>query len=362
MANKWQKFKDWFLGNQPDGRVSVGGQAVMEGVMMQGPNITAIAVRQPNGKIVYKTRKTAKPGKKYPFLKWPLIRGVVSFVMSLVVGMKILTQSAEMAGEQAEEPSKFEKKVAAMLHMKVDDVMIMFAVILAVILSIGLFFALPTAIESFLKRFISDRFTLNLLGGLVRITVFLLYVFLCSRLKEIRRVFQYHGAEHKSIFCFEAGEELTVENARKFGRLHPRCGTSFLMIVMVISILIFMIFGSDSSNVFARLGSRLALLPLVAGVSYEILKGLAYAEDKPIVKALKWPGLMVQKITTAEPDDKMLEVALVSLKVALEMRDPLPAEYYEKPDEAKADASDAAAIDAHGEADAAADKADAIGA
>ena len=323
MAKGFQKFKDWFFGRLPEGCISVGGQAVMEGVMMQGPRVTAIAVRQPDGKIIYKTRKTVKPGEKYPFLNWPIIRGVVSFVLSLVYGMKTLTESAEMAGEQAEEPSKFELKVAKALHMKPDDVMIACAVVLAVILSVALFFALPTGIEALCKLFITNKLALNLIGGVVRITVFLLYVYLCSKLKEIRRVFQYHGAEHKSIFCFESGEDLTVENARKFGRLHPRCGTSFLVIVMVISIIVFLFFGSDSGNVFARLGSRLALLPLVAGISYEVLKGLARAENSRLVRALKWPGLMVQKITTAEPDDGMLEVALVSLKAALEMDDPL---------------------------------------
>ena len=158
----------------------------------------------------------------------------------------------------------------------------------------------------------------------MRISVFLLYVGLVSRLKEIHRVFMYHGAEHKSIFCYESGQELTVENAQRFTTLHPRCGTSFLVIVMVISIFIFTLIGSNSGNVFARVGSRLLLLPLVAGVSYEILKWLGRAEDTPIVRALKWPGLMVQKITTAQPTDDMVEVALISLKASLGMPDSLP--------------------------------------
>lgn len=319
-----QRFKDWFFGRLPEGCVSVGGQAVMEGVMMQGPSVTALAVRRPDGKIVCKTSKTVKPGEKYPVFKWPIIRGCVSFVSSLVYGMKTLTQSAELAGEQSEEPSAFEKKLAKLLHMKEKDVMIAVALVLAIVLSIALFFALPTGIEALCKLLIPDNeVALNLIGGLVRISVFLLYVYLCSKLKEIRRVFQYHGAEHKSIFCFEAGEELTVENARKFDRLHPRCGTSFLVITMLISIVVFLFFGNKSGNVFLRLGSRLALLPLVAGVSYEVLKGLARAENTLLVRVLKWPGLMVQKITTAEPDDGMLEVALVALKASLEYPNPL---------------------------------------
>ena len=318
MSKFWKGFKDWFVGNPPENMpISVGGQAVMEGVMMQGPNHTAIAVRQPDGKIVHKVRVTAKPGDKYPFLKWPILRGIVSFVMSLVVGMRTLAESAEMAGEAPEEPSKFEKKVAEILRVKPDDVMMGVAIILALLLSVGLFYAIPVGIEALLKRVISSNVLIKIIGGIVRIAMFLTYVYLCSKLKEIRRVFQYHGAEHKSIFCFESGEELTVENARKFTRLHPRCGTSFLVFVMIISIVVFLFLGNNSTNMFARLGSNLMLLPLVAGISYEVLKGLARAENTPIVKALKWPGLMVQKITTAEPDDEMLEVALRSLKAAL---------------------------------------------
>lgn len=323
MAKFVKVFKDWFFNRLPAKCVSVGGQAVMEGVMMQGPGRTAIAVRQEDGKIVYKVRKNTPLAEKHPWLGWPLVRGVVSFIMSLVGGMKMLTESAEMAGMEAEEPSKFEKKAAEILHMKPDDVMMACAIVLAVILSIGLFFAIPVGIESLVKRVVENNLVVKLIGGVVRMSVFLLYVYLCSKLKEIRRVFQYHGAEHKSIFCFEAGEELTPENAKKFSRLHPRCGTSFLVIVMVISIFVFVLLGNNSTNVFKRLASNLILLPLVAGISYEVLKGLARAEDTKLVRALKWPGLMVQKITTAEPDEKMLEVALVSLKASLGYANPL---------------------------------------
>ena len=318
---------------------SVGGQAVIEGVMMQGPEIIALAVRQPNGKVALRTKPRKILAKKYPFLGWPIIRGVVNFVTQLYAGMKTLTESVELSGGETEEPSAFEKKVAKVLHMKPDDVMMVAAVVLALALAIGLFFVLPTGIESLLKRFITNRFALNLLGGLVRITVFLTYVGLVSRMKEIHRVFMYHGAEHKSIFCYESGKPLTVENAQQFTTLHPRCGTSFLVIVMVISIFIFTLMGTNSSNVFARVGSRLALLPLVAGVSYEILKWLGRAEDTLLVRILKWPGLQVQRITTAQPTDDMVQVALISLKASLGMKDALPAELDpdlapEKPEEA----------------------------
>ena len=305
---------------------SVGGQAVMEGVMMQSPDKIAMAVRRPDGKVELRVRARKILSKKYPILGWPIIRGVVNFVYQLYDGMKTLTASAEIAGGEAEEPSKFEKKVAGALHMKPEDVMMAFAVVLAIALSILLFFVLPTGLEALIKKVISSRVLLNIIGGLIRIGVFLLYVGLVSRLKEIHRVFMYHGAEHKSIFCYESGQPLTVENAQKFTTLHPRCGTSFLVIVMVISIFIFTVLGTNSSNVFARVGSRLLLLPLVAGVSYEILKWLGRAEDTPIVRALKWPGLMVQKITTAQPTDDMVEVALISLKASLGMPDALPPE------------------------------------
>lgn len=337
MAKFWKGFRDWFLNKQPEGCISVGGQAVMEGVMMQGPGRVAIAVRKGDGRIVYKVRKVTPLSEKHPWMAWPIVRGIVSFINSLVGGMKILTESADMAGLDAEEPSKFEKKVAQILHVKPDDVMMGLAVVLAILLSVGLFFALPTFLEAMIKRVITSKTLVNLIGGVLRMALFLLYVFLCSKLKEIRRVFQYHGAEHKSIYCYESGKDLTVENARPFTTLHPRCGTSFLVIVMAISILIFLVLGSDTSNPLTRLGSRLLLLPLVAGVSYEILKGLARAENNWFVRAMKWPGLMVQKITTAEPDDRMLEVALVSLKASLGYENPLGGlrgEVYEKSDKA----------------------------
>ena len=304
--------------------VSVGGQAVMEGVMMQSPERIAMAVRRTDGKVALTVKPVKKLSDKYPILGWPIIRGVVNFVAQLYSGVKMLAESAEMGGMEEEEPSAFEKKVAEFLHMKPDDVMMICAVLLAIVLMVGLFFVIPTGIESLLKRFITNSFLLNLIGGVTRMGMFLAYVLLVSRMKEIHRVFQYHGAEHKSIFCLENGKELTVENAQTFTTLHPRCGTSFLVIVFTISIIIFTFLGTDSGNVFLRVGSRLLLLPLTAGVSYELLKWLGRAEDTPLVRALKWPGLMMQKLTTAQPDDEMVEVALIALKAALGMPDALP--------------------------------------
>lgn len=317
--------KGIFPGKPVPGCLSVGGQAVMEGVMMQGPDKVAIAVRQKDGKIALKVNPRRQLAKEHPFLGWPIIRGIVNFCMMMYTGMKTLTESAEMAGEEVEEPSKFEKKLAGLLGMKPDDVMMLLAVVLALALAIGLFFVLPTALESWVKTAISSKLLVNLIGGVVRIALFVGYVLAVSQLKEIKRVFRYHGAEHKSVYCYEQGLELTVDNAQQYTTLHPRCGTSFLVIVMVISIVIFMFLGSNSGNVFARVGSRLALLPLVAGVSYEVLQALGKSGDGPVVSALKWPGMMLQKLTTAEPDDGMVEVALVALKAALGMENPLPA-------------------------------------
>ena len=333
------RFRAWWNNDYKDSLPSVGGQAVMEGVMMKGPKCTAITVRREDGKMVYVTKPNKVFGQKHKWVKWPVIRGVVNFCYTLVDGMKTLTDSAEMLGEDtAEEPTKFEKKLSELLHVKPEDIVMATAVILAIVLAIGLFFVLPITLEWLVRKLISSELVVNLIGGLIRITVFLLYVYFCSRLKEIHRVFMYHGAEHKSIHCFEHGEELTVENARKYTTLHPRCGTSFLMIVMIISILLFTLFseivhGVVNTNVFLRIITKLALLPVVAGVSYEVLKWLGRAKDTAIIRVLKWPGLMTQKLTTAEPDDSMLEVALVSLKASLGWEKPLPESYYEQPGE-----------------------------
>ncbi len=190
------------------------------------------------------------------------------------------------------------------------------------VLAVVLFFMVPIALESLIKMVLPENeLLINFVGGLIRIGMFLLYIVSVSRLKEIKRVFQYHGAEHKAVFCNESGLPLTVENAQKFSTLHPRCGTSFLVIGFILSIIIFTLLGTDSSNVFMRLGSRLALLPLVAGISYDILQVLARMPRNWLVKALMWPGLMMQKLTTAEPDDSMVEVAIRSLKVAQGIED-----------------------------------------
>lgn len=319
-------------------KFDVGGQAVMEGVMMRSPERTAVAVRQENGRIVARVKPNRQLAKKYKVLGWPIIRGVVNFIMMMVLGIQTLTESAEMAGMEAEEPSEFEKKLASKFGKRAEDVMMGVAVVLALALSIGLFFVLPTLVESWIKHVMTggsaevmlsngQKLLLNLIGGVIRIAMFIGYILLVRNVKEIRRTFMYHGAEHKSVHCFESGEPLTVENVQKHSRLHPRCGTSFIVIVFLVSIIVYIFLGSNDGGPLMRVASRLLLLPLVAGVSYEVLRGLAHAGDSAIVRALKWPGMMLQKLTTAQPDDDMCQVAIEALKCALNTEDCIKEQY-----------------------------------
>ena len=341
-----ESFLRWWKNDYTTSCPSVGGQAVMEGVMMKGPKCTAITVRKSDGTMTYITKPNREIGKKHKWLKIPIVRGIANFGVMLVDGMKTLTDSADMAGLDAEEPTAFEKKLAKLFHCKPNDVMMTTAVILAVLMAIGLFVALPYLFMWLLRKVMGDPW-LSIVYGLIRICLFLGYVYLVSRLKEIKRVFMYHGAEHNSILCFEHGDDLTVENARTYTRFHPRCGTSFLMIVMIISLLVAIVLNttlpkSITGNFLLGFLVKLLMVLPVAGISYEILKWLGRAKDTPIIKILKWPGLMTQRLTTAEPDDSMLEVALVSLKASLGWEKPLPESYYEtdKAEEESADAED----------------------
>ncbi|MBQ4227824.1 MAG: DUF1385 domain-containing protein [Clostridia bacterium] len=339
-----ESFLRWWKNDYTTSCPSVGCQAVMEGVMMKGPKCTAITVRKSDGTMTYITKPNREIGKKHKWLKIPIVRGIANFGVMLVDGMKTLTDSADMAGLDAEEPTAFEKKLAKLFHCKPNDVMMTTAVVLAVLMAIGLFVALPYLFMWLLRKVMGDPW-LSIVYGLIRICLFLGYVYLVSRLKEIKRVFMYHGAEHKSIFCFEHGDDLTVENARKYTRFHPRCGTSFLMIVMIISLLVAIVLNttlpkSITGNFLLGFLVKLLMVLPVAGISYEILKWLGRAKDTPIIKILKWPGLMTQRLTTAEPDDSMLEVALVSLKASLGWEKPLPESYYE-PDKAEEESADA---------------------
>ncbi|EOD01768.1 DUF1385 domain-containing protein [Caldisalinibacter kiritimatiensis] len=300
---------------KPKHITSIGGQALIEGVMMKGPKHIAIAVRKPDGDIELKKQKLSTWSTKYKFLKIPFIRGSVALIEAMVIGVKSLMYSAEFYEEEEDiEPSKFDKFLEKIFKDKTEDVMIYFSVFLSLLIAIGAFMLGPSFLANFLKTKINNSLILNLIEGFIRISIFLLYVYVVSRMDDIYRVFQYHGAEHKSIHCYEHGEELTVENARKYTTLHPRCGTSFLFNVMIISILVFSLFGWP--NPLMRFISRIVMLPVIAGISYEINKVVGKS-DSMIARIISYPGLMLQKLTTNEPDDSQLEVGLEALKAVL---------------------------------------------
>lgn len=283
--------------------LAVGGQAVIEGVMMRDAHRTATAVRLPNGEIDVETRTVSSIRDRYPVLNLPLIRGSVIMVESLIIGMRALSFSAQAAGEEDEQMTK--KEIA---------MTILFALVLASIL----FIVIPTGAAHLAAAYTDDPIVFNLIEGGIRLMVFLLYIWGISFMGGIRRVFQYHGAEHKTIHCYEAGEPLTVENVQKFPRLHPRCGTNFLLIVMVVAIVFHVFFGWP--DFWLRILSRLAILPVVAGVSYEIIRFAGRSENH-LVHILITPGLWLQYLTTRPPADEMVEVAIESLKAVLPAED-----------------------------------------
>ena len=295
----------------------VGGQAVMEGIMMRGMERTAVAVRLPDGRIHMKTQPNRKLGK---WAKIPLVRGVVSFVMSLYEGTKILMYSADvLEANWSEEDGAEEDKLDQWMKKTFGEkgawnIMIYLSVILALVMTIGMFILLPTVVANLLKPVIDSDFTFNLVEGIMRIVIFVVYLALISRMKDIQTVFQYHGAEHKCIHCFENNLELTPANAQQFYTLHPRCGTSFLLFVMVISFVLHLFLGWP--NLALRIISRLLLVPVVAGLSYELLKW-AGRSDNWLVKILSLPGLYLQKLTTNEPSDEQLEVAIAAMKAVM---------------------------------------------
>lgn len=301
---------------------SIGGQAVIEGVMMRGTSAMATCVRDNEGIIRTETKRVTPPKKRNLFFRLPIIRGVFSFISSLVTGTRILMRSAEVFGEA--EPTKFEKWVSKKLKIDVNNVLITFSLVLGLALAILLFIFLPSQIRVGLEILFNVKFTVwakNFIEGGLKLAVFISYILLCSLIKDVRRTFMYHGAEHKVISCYEHGLELNVANAKKSSRVHDRCGTTFMVFVMVISILVFALIeslvGSSIEGVF-RLLLKIAVLPLVAGLSYELLKGLAKT-DCFLVFPLKVPGLLLQRITTKEPTDDMLEVALLAFSTVLEM-------------------------------------------
>ena len=300
-------------------KLSLGGQAVIEGVMMRGPKDVATAVRDPNGRIQVETHPVSSIADRYPILKKPMLRGTVSLVESLVLGLRSLSYSAKMAGDEDEQLT--DKEMAGT---------IIFALVLASIL----FIAIPTGAAKFFHFITDDPVFLNLMEGFLRLAIFLAYIGGISRMKDIRRVFQYHGAEHKTIHCYEAGLPLTVANVQRFSRLHPRCGTNFLLIVMLVSIFVYAFLGWPS--LIERIVSRILLLPFGAGISDELIR-FAGRTTNPVALKLIKPGLWLQYLTTRPPQDDMVEVAIESLKAVLPAEEILPGSGSDLEEAAKAD-------------------------
>ena len=287
----------------------VGGQAVIEGVMMRGPGVTATAVREPVGTIVVQKEPTKSIADTYPILKKPFLRGCVALYESLVIGMKALSFSAKAAGDEEEEMSNSE---------------IAITMVISTIFAIAVFLALPTFIVKFIPGVQDNHVVLNLIEGVIRLVLFLLYIWGIGLTKDIQRVFQYHGAEHKTIHTYELDLPLTVENVRQQSRLHARCGTNFLLIVMVVSIFVFAFLGWP--NLLERIVSRVLLMPVVAGIAYEVIR-LAGRSEHSFVKAIIKPGLVLQYMTTREPEDDQIEVAIRALE---EVRPPESDAYEEE--------------------------------
>ena len=289
-SNQREKFK-----------TSIGGQALMEGVMMRGPKVYATAVRTPDGEIQVDVTENDLTKKWYN--KVPLVRGCYSFVSSLVLGYKCLMHSAEISGELEEE--EVEKSMG---------IISVVAGVLAVVLSLVLFMVLPTAVVGLMNKLIPLGNFATVVESFMKILIFLCYVLAVSQMKEIKRVFMYHGSEHKSIACYEAKMELTVENVRQFSRFHPRCGTSFLLITMIVSILVFMFVSWD--DLLMRMLLKVVLLPVVVGITYEIIR-FAGRYDNALTRIISAPGLWLQRLTVLEPEDDMIEVAIASIKAVI---------------------------------------------
>lgn len=289
---------------------NIGGQAVMEGVMMKNEDRYAVAVRKPDQEITVKVEEYQSFIKNKKILSLPFIRGVFNFIDSMVLGMKTLTYSAEFFMDEEEEEQEKEPK-------KGDSILMGLTVAFSIVMAVGIFMVLPYFISSLFRR-VTDSATLIALGeGLVRILIFVGYILLISRMKDIQRVFMYHGAEHKCINCIEHGLELNVENVMKSSKQHKRCGTSFLLIVMVISIILFLFIRVESP--VWRVGIRILLVPVIAGISYEFIRLAGRSENK-LVEILSKPGMWMQNLTTREPDESMAEVAIASVEAVYDWR------------------------------------------
>lgn len=297
----------------------IGGQAVMEGIMMRNGSEYSVAVRKENGEIEVKKETYKGVGSKCKLFRLPFIRGIFSFVDSLVLGMKSLNYSASLFMEdgEEEEPGRFEKWLQKKFGDKAEKVIMDLTMVISIILAMGIFMVFPTWVSRLMKPLLGNGIWMALFEGVLRIAIFIAYVGLISLMPDIKRTYMYHGAEHKCINCIEHGMPLTVENVMKSSKEHKRCGTSFLLIVMVISILFFLVIRPET--LWLRLVSRILLIPVIAGVSFEFLR-LAGNSDNPVVNLLSKPGLMLQGLTTKEPDEKMAEVAICAVEAVFDWK------------------------------------------
>ena len=293
----------------------IGGQAVLEGVMMKNRDKYAVAVRKPNGEIDVEVEEYKGVCGDKKFAKLPFIRGVFAFIDSLILGMKVTTYSASFYEEEDEKPSKTEGKLEKLLGNKADDIMMTFTVILSVIIAVALFMLLPLFLSDLLGKYIRNASVIAIIEGLIRILIFIAYIAGISLMKDIKRLYMYHGAEHKCINCIEKGRPLTVKDVKRSSRQHKRCGTSFLLFVVLVSVIVFFFIRVD--NMALKLVLRIALVPVIAGISYEIIR-LAGRSDNIVVRIISAPGLWMQKLTTKEPDEDMIEVAIASVEAVLD--------------------------------------------
>lgn len=299
--------------------VRIGGQAVIEGVMMKNMDRYAVSVRKPNGKIETKVEECVSFAEKHPLFQLPVFRGMANFLESMVIGMKTLNYSASFYEDEEEQTeSRTEQLLEKILGEKAEKIIMGIVLVFSLAISIGLFMILPYIASEALGKLIRNEYVILFMEGIIRIAIFLGYIVLISRMEDIKRVFMYHGAEHKTINCLEAGVPLTPENVDNFSRLHKRCGTSFIFIVMIISMVFFFFIRVDT--IWLRIVLRLLFLPLVAGVSYEFIR-LAGSSDHPLVQIFSKPGLALQKLTTKEPDHSMIEVAIASVEDVFDWRE-----------------------------------------
>ena len=299
--------------------VRIGGQAVIEGVMMKNMDSYAVSVRKPNGKIETKVEECVSFADKHPLFQLPVFRGMANFLESMVIGMKTLNYSASFYEDEEEQTeSRTEQLLEKILGEKAEKIIMGIVLVFSLAISIGLFMILPYIASEALGKLIRNEYVILFMEGIIRIAIFLGYIVLISRMEDIKRVFMYHGAEHKTINCLEAGVPLTPENVDNFSRLHKRCGTSFIFIVMIISMVFFFFIRVDT--IWLRIVLRLLFLPLVAGVSYEFIR-LAGSSDHPLVQIFSKPGLALQRLTTKEPDHSMIEVAIASVEGVFDWRE-----------------------------------------